>query len=420
MRVLLLFFLLLLTACTPEVPVTDQERLASLTPYLSPIRSIDPTDDDFSDLQPVKDILKDKSIVLLGEQSHGDGATFQAKIRLIRFLHREMGFSALVMESGLADCELAERAMNGGIPAWDAMSHSVFDIWTGSRQVQPLFALIDSARQAGNPIRLAGMDLQITGSFGRDSLNLVLNRYFRSQSLPDTLTRPVLSVVDSMLIHKRPAKKVSDQAADRFQVSAQHVLTLTAADSLRWERQVLKSFLTFFRFSRLADFNKPDPAIFNLRDQQMADNLNWLIKSGLKGRKIMVWAASSHLSRNRHLLMGRQDPDTAMIPMGHLLWQMHGEKVYCLGFSAGDGKVAIRDRIFWDLAFPQPGSLESVLMASPGRHLWLDFSSLPDGHWLHQPLRARPYGYSVMTGKWTGMMDGLFFIRTMTPSTGIH
>ena len=55
------------------------------------------------DLIFLKEVLKDKRIVLLGEQSHGDGATFEAKVRLIKFLHQELGFTILSFESGLYD-----------------------------------------------------------------------------------------------------------------------------------------------------------------------------------------------------------------------------------------------------------------------------------------------------------------------------
>ncbi len=38
-------------------------------------------------------------MVLLGEQHHGDGATFQAKTRLVKYLHEQKGFNVLVWES---------------------------------------------------------------------------------------------------------------------------------------------------------------------------------------------------------------------------------------------------------------------------------------------------------------------------------
>lgn len=65
-----------------------------------PIRSIDPEDDNFADLRPLKKYLGKARIIQLGEQSHGDGATFFAKQRLIRFLHKEMGFNVLAWEAG--------------------------------------------------------------------------------------------------------------------------------------------------------------------------------------------------------------------------------------------------------------------------------------------------------------------------------
>ena len=36
--------------------------------------------------------IADKRIVMLGEQTHGDGTTFRAKAFLVKFLHEEMGF----------------------------------------------------------------------------------------------------------------------------------------------------------------------------------------------------------------------------------------------------------------------------------------------------------------------------------------
>jgi len=56
------------------------------------VRSLDAMDLDFSDLSRLKVAIGDARIVMLGEQSHADGATFKAKVRLIKFLHQEMGY----------------------------------------------------------------------------------------------------------------------------------------------------------------------------------------------------------------------------------------------------------------------------------------------------------------------------------------
>ncbi|MCK6602485.1 MAG: erythromycin esterase family protein [Bacteroidetes bacterium] len=419
MRFHLPILIFLLSGCSAPPP-PDLSRLQDLSPFLLPVRSIQPVDSDFSDLEPLKNLLKGNQLILLGEQSHGDGAAFEAKLRLIRFLHQEMGYSAVVMESGLVECELAEQAMSRGVPAKAASEKAIFDIWSGSRQFQPFFSFLDSARAIGNPVRLAGCDLQITGPLGRDSLRQVVSGYLSHQQVPDTLSRSVLSVLDSVTTGRRSPRSLTPRTAEIWTAGIRTLLTLTRQDSLEFGHQVLRSLSVWFEFLRKTDFNKPDPNVFNLRDRQMAENLLWLMNTQLKDRKIIVWAASSHISRNRNFLIGRMEADSAMIPMGHYLREVLGDRLYCLGFTAGKGKVAIRDRMFWDLAEPGSGTLESVLMASEFDFQWLDFSHLPADHWLWKPVQARPYGYTVMTGRWPGMMDGLFFIRTMTPSTGLN
>src|SRR5690349_16563489 len=69
--------------------------------------SIDSADEDFTDLVPLKAFFGNARIVLLGEQSHGDGTTFSTKIRLIKFLHDRLGFEVLAFENGIFDSFLA-------------------------------------------------------------------------------------------------------------------------------------------------------------------------------------------------------------------------------------------------------------------------------------------------------------------------
>src|ERR1700723_2953255 len=92
------FFLFLATA------VRAQQGLADLKDHAATILSIDPADTDFTDLASLGAVVKDARIVLLGEQTHGEGSTFQAKTRIIKYLHDKMGFEVLAFESGFYDC----------------------------------------------------------------------------------------------------------------------------------------------------------------------------------------------------------------------------------------------------------------------------------------------------------------------------
>src|SRR5262249_30230837 len=127
-----------LAADTPAT-INEEERVAWLKKHVVALRSIDPTDEDFADLEPIRKAIGEARIVFLSEQSHGDGATFHARTRLIKFLHQKCGFDVLAFESGLYDCRKAWELLRGGKMApREAVSQGVFGIWTGSEQVQPL------------------------------------------------------------------------------------------------------------------------------------------------------------------------------------------------------------------------------------------------------------------------------------------
>src|SRR5207248_6952503 len=75
-------------AGTPREPAGPSDSRSDwLKKRALSVRSIDPADDDFTDLMPLRDFIGNARVVQLGEQSHGDGAAFLAKARLIRFLH---------------------------------------------------------------------------------------------------------------------------------------------------------------------------------------------------------------------------------------------------------------------------------------------------------------------------------------------
>ena len=133
-------------------------------------RTVDPTDDDFSDLAGLKEMIADARIVQLGEQSHGDGTCFETKIRLIKFLHQEMGFDVLAFESGLYDCRRAWQAFEDGESSQAAAAQGVFAIWTQSKQTEELWKYLGSQANSESPLELCGFDCQFTASASREDL----------------------------------------------------------------------------------------------------------------------------------------------------------------------------------------------------------------------------------------------------------
>ena len=150
-------FVLVSACATRSAHRGDGPPAEALAQRAMALRTIDPADEDFADLRPIGRAVGDARIVLLGEGTHGDGGTFLAKSRLIKFLHQELGFDVLVFESGFHDCGASGEAR---------FEDCVWPLWWRSDQVKPLIAYREDVA-ARKPLRLAGMDPDFVTSTAR-------------------------------------------------------------------------------------------------------------------------------------------------------------------------------------------------------------------------------------------------------------
>jgi hypothetical protein len=66
-------------------------------------------------------------VVALGELSHFGAATFDLKLKLVEYLHSELGFNRVILEAGLFSCQEAAAAMRRGMPSQDAARLCLFE-----------------------------------------------------------------------------------------------------------------------------------------------------------------------------------------------------------------------------------------------------------------------------------------------------
>ena len=442
--VLLLALLLALTTGTfaqqQSGDAARAARVAWLQEHAIALKSIDPQEEDFSDLEPLRKAIGDARIVQLGEQSHGDGTTFLAKARLIKFLHQKMGFEVLAIESGLYDCRKAWEALRGGAKPEDGFQQGVFGIWTGSEQVQPLVQYVGQAAKSERPLELCGFDCQFTGQAALlHLLNDVKGLLKRlGDSDLDVATRTALPYeVEAMIGRRLPKDEAANQqrkemlgalgkalatvqpsaelSADEIAFWKQYCESLAGQVDQMWESRTRGDYAALRRSNCL-------------RDAQMAKNLVWLARQAYPQKKIVVWTASYHLMRNPSAVEPINGGTPAEMPvefyrdvvtMGHEAWKELSKETYTLGFIAAEGQAGSYAMAPFKLAQPMAGSLEDLLVAAGQENAIVDFRHLDgSGNWLREKLPARPLGYAAfMSADWTNVFDGFVFTRVMTPST---
>lgn len=152
---------------------------------LHSIRSIQPYENDYADLEVIDKAIGDARIVMLGEQDHGDGATFLAKTRLIKYLHEKQGFNVLIFEGDFF-------ALNHGWQVTPADEHqqrsflysNIYPYWSKCKECDDLlYDYIPQTYRTNSPLQIAGIDNQLYAGFSRDSLKHYLNSYLSPQQV---------------------------------------------------------------------------------------------------------------------------------------------------------------------------------------------------------------------------------------------
>ena len=410
-----------------DLPPPDRDHVAWVARHAIELKSIDPQHTDFADLQPLKALIGDARIVLLGEQSHGDGAVFHTKTRLIKFLHQEMGFDVLAFESGLYDCRSAWRAFQAGRPPREAAEQGIFGIWTMSREVQPLLQYLASQAATDNPLELAGFDDQMTARASREHLVDDVREVLAGIPIEaiNAETRSTILKSLQMLSEQEPLGERREAFRTACETVREALLQVPAGEL---DANLDRAFWAqFFRSIRVyADHTQDrglNPGTLNLRDRQMAENLAWLAKVQYADRKIIAWAASRHNMANPQIIRAQDgklfyDGVTAL---GHELRSLvDPQEIFSIGFTAWEGEAGPWFQRPHEIPRARTGSLEDLLQRTGKDNLILPLRDLgEDGRWLAAPLESRPLGYSPMTADWTQVFDAMVFNRTMTPSTRV-
>lgn len=399
------------------------ERIQWLEQNVVKFRNVDPDDTDFDDLQPLKKLIGDAQIVQLGEQSHGDGTCFQTKIRLIKFLHQEMGFDVISFESGLFDCRRAWQAFHEGEDPLVAARRGVFGIWTGSQQTRELWEYIAQQANSDRPLELAGFDCQFTASASREFLVEDFKKYLQqiNVKVPDDKQELFSDQLTGLMAREFVGKKSDFDSTMQLLQAQINAHGGESRETLFW-RQNLKSIQAYADYAWQDDSTDRMKDIMK-RDAQMAKNLVWQHRQHYPNRKIIVWAASFHIMRNPS---GIEVPDgqvdySDMVQMGHAVHEALGSKVFTVGFTAHEGSAGAFFRPAFGLDEAPMGTLEDLFHQAGVENGWLSLHpSDESGEWLKQKLFSRPLGYGWMKAHWGEHFDAMVFNRTMKPSGRVN
>jgi erythromycin esterase len=354
-----------------------------------------PRQDDFADLQFLKEVIGDRRIVQLGESHHSVAEYGAVKTRLIQFLHQEMGFDVLAFESSIYECFAADLRQ---LPAAEALFSSIFSVWA-FEEVLPLFEYLKASQATPRPLAFAGFDPQISSRTGVASRPAFFERIV---ALIDPDYAREVAAFDAQFIDRiqREGPSYARDEEERLvpfytRLAAfldehrERLMTLLDGDTAPMMAQrVAWSSVKLVQLLRAYDLNPDDTSLqghMAIRDQAMADNLTFLANELHPGKKIIVWAANIHV---RHA----NEQTTWVFPtMGGWLAKRFRDELYTIGLYADRGTVPGARSVF-TIDPAEPGTMERLLSDAGAPQMFVDLLHQPQTEgtrWMYEPMLSR-------------------------------
>jgi erythromycin esterase len=403
----------------PDAADVNEEWDAWIRENYIPVRSL--TSGKFTDLQFLKPLLEGRILVQLGESGHGVSEFDSAKVRLIKFLHQEMGFDVIAFESSIFSCFYTDERAAELAPA-EAMRQAIFGVWH-AEEVLELFQYIKETRGTSNPLTLAGFDIQYSGRaednravFMRDVITVLDSTY--AQTVYDLETE-VRSSFNNLTYEQE--KEYLTLNRDRLVESYEEIVSFFDGnmDTLKdiftdrplypvIARQAAWSMIRFI-YEMTAETNSE---LMIVRDEGMAENVSVLVNTMYPGRKIIMWAHNYHIRHNEAAVTyGYQS-------MGFWVKEEFRPVLYTVGLYMYRGQAALNNREIYDIASPAPNSLEAICYRARCKYLFVDMlheEQNPGNAWMFQPIKCKSWGKYDHSMILREQYDAILFIDTVKP-----
>jgi erythromycin esterase len=416
------------------------------------LRTLDPDDDDDTDLEPLLDIVGDARVVAIGESMHRVHEFFALRHRVFRFLHRRAGFTALVTESGLPEGRLVDEWIRTGRGSLrDALRDGIsYGFGACQEMLDQLTWMRERTATGRSAPRWYGMDLPDSSASALPGVLAALEvlddadphyaAHVRTTLLPlfgylpddRTGLAQAAPTIRAYLALPAPDRAritvgIADLAA---RISARRREQIAALDGDAAAERRVDVAIRAAESARAADAflqamtagsTRTWPAA-NIRDAWMADTVQWVLQ---REPRIVVAAANGHVQRTPFSAPPFvPDPMTTM--GGHLADRL-GDDLVVIGTAFGGGRqwlhrpdpgdppghsrpfiapIGSLDRASLDAAIERSGIDDAVVdlrTAPVAAEVVLDATT----GWHN--------GDVIQPGRASDAFDAVAFIRTVTP-----
>ena len=380
--------------------------------------------DNFSDLEFLRPLLEGKRVVQLGENTHGAREYNRIKSRIVRFLHRELGYDVLAFESPVYQCYDADLTA-ASAPAIRTLTSCLYGTWH-TPDVLSMFEYLRDSRAGERPLTLAGFDVQPIGPNKDDRPEFLSGTVAAFDSAYGERVFRMDSTFLAVYARGSRERRQFFRSADGPAIAAGYDSLEAFIGSRRPASNEKRAFGIAQRTAAsMAWYIRQQSAPTTLeyverRDEGMAENLAFLLDTLYPDRKVIVWGHNFHL-RHDNLAI---PPDTAMFPdvaartMGTWIRKRYGDAVYTVGLYTNRGTAADNSGEPYEIVPASEGSLEALLGTLGSGAYFVDITRAPRSPataWMDAPISARYNGTTPLSMNLRDQYSAILFIDSVNP-----
>ena len=370
---------------------------------------------DFSDestsFEQIKNAVKDRRIVILGEAGHADGRTFEIKSKLIEYLNANNEYDVVLEGMGFLD----GAVLQGVLPPlcidsnYLDVANTWNPLWSQTKEASSLVEAMCSGK-----VRYWGMDCNpslsdyflipyllasspnVSSVLGGNAFDSLMAIHDRMMGMDTTLMHNELDYFDSKM---NQAQKALEEETD---LEKKAILDMAIDNALAFSGQVRLGF---------TDWDAQNEGI-NIRDRQMAENVIWYLNH-FPERKVIIWTANFHGAKQINQIKYGKEPDPELynkyVLLGEHLEKTFPKQVYSLAFTSGGGTEGYFYTNDSTAIVPDSTSMEFQLRQLGMEYGFCDLSRKKD--WADMAFNSTILGYDCKPGKWAKIFDGIFYLK---------
>ena len=370
---------------------------------------------DFSDestsFEQIKNAVKDRRIVILGEAGHADGRTFEIKSKLIKYLNANNEYDVVLEGMGFLD----GAVLQGVLPPlcidsnYLDVANAWNPLWSQTKEASSLVEAMCSGK-----VRYWGMDCNpslsdyflipyllasspnVSSVLGGNAFDSLMAIHDRMMGMDTTLMHNELDYFDSKM---NQVQKALEEETD---LEKKAILDMAIDNALAFSGQVRLGF---------TDWDAQNEGI-NIRDRQMAENVIWYLNH-FPERKVIIWTANFHGAKQINQIKYGKEPDPELynkyVLLGEHLEKTFPKQVYSLAFTSGGGTEGYFYTNDSTAIVPDSTSMEFQLRQLGMEYGFCDLSRKKD--WADMAFNSTILGYDCKPGKWAKIFDGIFYLK---------